>query len=171
MYFLCTFNNKLLHICNNQLVSYQETKNRKNNQMSKTEKNVYVKITPEINSLTIDYNVRILSKKKPSGYSCYLPGFNIYFFAKDDDTMLKKAELMSRFYFDHFMKFTPKQGLKRLVLDLNKKGFKAENNMSTIQNLINNRVVKANFKAPDFKVHQDFRQTSEINVERKFAIA
>ena len=78
---------------------------------------------------------------------------------------------MSRFYFDHFMKFTEKQGLKKLVLDLNKKGFKAENNMTTVHNLINNRIVKANFKAPEIIGHRDFHTASEISQEAKFAVA
>ncbi len=139
--------------------------------MSKTEPKVFVKIIPENGSITINYGFQVLYKQKQSGISCYLPGLNIYFFAKNEETMQKKAKLMSRFYFDHFMEFTEKQGLKKLVLDLNKKGFKAANNMTTIHSLINNRIVKANFKAPAFTGHEDFQTASAISQEAKFAVA
>lgn len=139
--------------------------------MSKTERKVFVKITPEKGSIVINYGVQVLFKEKGSGRSCFLPGLNIYFFAKTEEIMEKKARLMSRFYFDHYMQFTEKQGLKKLVLDLNKKGFKAENNMTTVHNLINNRIVKANFKAPAFTGHEDFQTASAISQEAKFAVA
>lgn len=139
--------------------------------MSKKESKIFVKISPEKSRIDINYRVQVLSKVKDSGLSCYLPGFNIYFFAIDKEAMEKKARIMSGFYFDHFMKFTTKQGLKKLVLDLNKKGFRAENNMTTVHKLINNKIVKANFKAPEITVHPDFEPAFEISQDTKFAVA
>lgn len=123
------------------------------------------------NKIEITYQVNIRVIKKESGrFSCFINGFNIYFGANDNDIIMKKAFALTRAYFDNFMEHMEKNRLKKLVLDLHKKGFKADNDITTVHKLVNNHFVPAKFKSTSV-VPRDFVNSPSINHASKFQVA
>lgn len=136
--------------------------------------NVFVEVKPNPKEQVVEftYGALTLYNESPSGgFSCFVPGFNVYFSANSIDMVDKKTKVLVGFYFDHFMKHAQKQGFKKLILDLHKKGFKANNDTTTVHKLINNNIIPAKFKAPDFDFGRDYKSSSMINQGTKFAMA
>ena len=141
--------------------------NEQNNQF------LFVNLVPEDDALRVTCQYKILYNEKPNGNSCFLPGLNIYFFAIDNDTMIKKGRVLTKYYFDYFLKHTAKNGLKKLALDLNKKGFKLQSDHnSTMHKLVNKKPVKANFlRSLNDEVPENFSTASSVNQREEFALA
>ena len=127
--------------------------------MTTSQESTSVSITPISGKKTIKVSsrIQILYNPTETGRSCYIPGFEIYFSASDEVVMLKKSQTLTRFYFDHYLKHSTKSGMKSFVLDLHKRGFKANNDISTVHSLINNKMIKAKFNSPLFKIPENFK--------------
>ena len=132
----------------------------------------FVKFTPfdDGKGLNVSVSLRTMFKKKQNGLACFLPGFNIFFFAKDQDAVKAKSIALSKMYLDHYLSSDMKHGLRKLVLELRKKGFTSENNTSTIHSLINNKIVPAKFKSAEV-IPLDFKSAESFNQNANFAIA
>ena len=128
-----------------------------------------IKISNVGGKLSISGNVRVLSVKTAAGFSCYVTGFDIYFAAKDDETKKKKALTFVKFYLDNFMLFSGKNNIRKLVMNLNKKGFRADNHNAVMFELVNNKIVKANFKTVKPLVPTDFVNADAFS--EKFEVA
>jgi len=103
-------------------------------------------------SVSIGYSVYYNQEDEKNMMSCYIPGFNISFSAKNAEAMDKKAKALVHSFVDYFFIHAeegkqPRGGLKGITLELHKLGFKAANDMITVKKLINNEVVKAKFKS------------------------
>lgn len=130
-----------------------------------------VQIIPNKGNIEIECNIITLVKDTPTGnLNCYIPGFDIFFNAKDEDSIVKKAMGLAGIYFDSFMLHTGKLGLKKLVLDLNSKGFRSTNHQKTMVNLLNNRLLNANFKQSDSN-YENYERDRTINLDSKFSMA
>ena len=116
---------------------------------------IFLSIEPtERNTITVSVGFSTFSHTKvDSGMiSCYIPGFDISFSAKDQEAIDKKSHALVHAFIDYF--FIPvegikqsKGGLKGITLELHKLGFKANDDLITVKKLINNEVVKAKFKS------------------------
>ncbi len=134
----------------------------------------FVSIKPVDGKVLITWGlVTLVRPEKNNSFSCAIPSLNIFFSAKDKESIAKKTKYLSRFYFDHLMLHANKNGLKSLVLDLHKLGYKANNNIDTIHKLINNKVVPAKFKMNATKVPVDFDDAVEevIESDMEFALS
>jgi hypothetical protein len=106
-----------------------------------------IKVTPvENGKFTISGVVNVLAKAHDGKVSCYIPGFDIFFTASNDDIKKAKTIAFVKFYFDHFFKYEMKNALKKMAFDLNQKGFVAENHQSTMHDLVNNKIIPAKFR-------------------------
>jgi len=128
----------------------------------------FVSIIPQSERVGIRFGFRLYTRNESDGtISCAIPPFNIFFSAADKEMKDKKAKALTYMYFNHYMLHS-KNGLKKLVLDLHKIGFKANNDLTTVHNLINNKIVAAKFKLktpayiPDFSVSEDMESELAI---------
>ncbi len=123
----------------------------------------------------IDVNIQyaILMHVEQGIFSCIIPGFDIVFSAKDESAIDKKAATLVKSTFDHFLIHTEKNKLKSLALELHKLGFKSHNDMLTMRDLVNNKLIKAKFKPGPMPlgVAWDNAQTSNKQLEMKLAVA
>lgn len=89
--------------------------------------NTYIKISPEAKAIHIEWQAEIFTNQRQDGkLSCYIPGFEVYYTASNNDMLHLKAQKLTQFFFDHYLLDRKNKiiGLKRLMLDLNKKGFR-----------------------------------------------
>jgi hypothetical protein len=107
----------------------------------------FVLIAPKNEGIALSWGFTTFKTEDESGkFSCYIPAFDIYFSAKDQATIDKKSKVLTRMFFDHYVLHTGKGGLKNLVLQLHKLGFRAPNDGDTIQQFFKNKVIRAKFK-------------------------
>jgi len=133
----------------------------------------FVQFQPTKNELTITWGVNTLYKERKShgGFSCFIPGFDMYFSAKDTKQVDQKTEAIMGIYFEHFIEHIKKNGLKKLALDLHKSGFKATNDASAIQKMLNNIPIKAKFKKETSILPREFEHAKEKHFESNLAVS
>ena len=88
-----------------------------------------IQIISTDDKIHIEWNMTILyNDKENGGYSCFIPGWGIRYFAKSEEMIEVKAKAFTKFFFDHYLLDRKNQtiGFKRLMIDLNKKGFRDE---------------------------------------------
>ena len=120
-----------------------------------------IKIIPTKEKIRVDWEVQVLLNKKENGtLSCYLPGFEIYFSAKSEDMMRKKASMLTKFFFDHYLLDSKNQviGFKRLMLDLNKKGFRDKRH---------SEVMYKSMRSLPFKASMENGYNTQINTRKR----
>ncbi len=91
------------------------------------------------------WGIIMLTKKIDSVQSVYLPGYDIYYSAKDDETARKKAIALTQVYFRHFV--NRKNGIGALALELHRLGFKAPKDALTLSRLLKREISDARFKS------------------------
>jgi hypothetical protein len=110
----------------------------------------------------------VTHKEDDGGYSCYIPGFDIYFSAKDIDAMNKKSRVLTKLYFNHFLR-DPKNGLKHFALELHKSGFKTVGGDFEMKQLLGNKHVNSKFKSM-VNLPERFASSSIIEQESNMSL-
>src|SRR5579871_6530179 len=133
----------------------------------------FVSIKPLGKQIDVTWGYTTLTRSEEDGrVSCYIPSFDIYFSAKDEESSVKKGMILSRMFFDHYLIHdNSKHGLKRLVLQLHKLGFKATNDAYTIHKLSNNIIIPAKFKVSDKAIPYEFMEATSSAHQSKMAVA
>jgi hypothetical protein len=145
------------------------TKKEKMEQM-KTITNPYVSTHFEGEDLVVSWGFSTLKRIVDGGkLLCYIPGFDMYFMAANEEMAAKKAEAMTGLLMDHFFIHSKKQGLKLFALEMRKKGFKTEKDLYTIGQFVKNIPTAAKFKTkatrpPEFADAEEFHQESKMTL-------
>ena len=132
----------------------------------------FVEVTPLKNgNIFVSWGYDILKKQEENSvFSCYIPSFDIYFAASDEEMIEKKSNAMTKSFFDNFFIYNEKHPLKYMALELAKKGFKE--NMMTMKSLVKDNIaVNANFKSLGIKPKdfEDAEKTHKVsNMEMAF---
>lgn len=109
-----------------------------------TKESPFVVIKPDGRQVHIVWGFTTYRRKEEGKLSCYIPAFDIYFSAKDEEVMQQKSRALTNMYISHFAN-DGKTGLKKLVMQLHKLGFKAPNDALTMKRIMNNELVNAKF--------------------------
>lgn len=129
---------------------------------------VKFKPIPEIKKVQVTYSFSILSQDEDEGHACYIPGFDVYFFANTQEEILSIGRSMLSTYFDFWIK---NQGYKAFFLELNKIGFRTENHTFAMQKLLNRKKVgNTKFKLLRGNVPSEFLAATRFNQEADFAV-
>lgn len=124
---------------------------------------------PEVNKLTINYSFTTLFNEAEEGMYCYIPGFDIHFFATSDEERTSISRAMTQSFFDFWVK---EQGQKSFLLHLNKVGFRTQNHNFAMQSLLNSRKInKTKFKLLRDNIPAEYASAKKFNVEADFAVA
>ncbi len=78
--------------------------------------------------------------------SCYIPGFDMYFSASDDEMVEKKSYAITKLFLDHFFIHNKKHSLQKLALELRKLGFKDDKDATVMSSYVKNKLIPAKFK-------------------------
>ncbi|MEJ7828391.1 MAG: hypothetical protein WKF91_09355 [Segetibacter sp.] len=136
-----------------------------------SKKNEFVKIRPEGSSILVHWSLNIFYKPKESGrLACSIPSFNINFTANDTETVVTKGKALTRIFFDHFFVHS-KNGLKNVALELQKLGYRTDNNAYTIHKFSHNQVMPTKFKNGNMVVPTAFQDANQITVESEMQVA
>ncbi len=100
------------------------------------------KITIDLkgDKIRIDYVIQM--RNEDGMVSCYMPGFDMYFSAPDNASVVAISDSMIQHFFNYWIEI---EGWKRFVLQIHKLGFRSKMHNSEMQNLLNNRPSKAKF--------------------------
>jgi len=92
----------------------------------------------------IGWSFQIFFNKEEGGkFSCYIPGFDIWFTTSEKEKIEHTAVRLTSTFFDYHMEIIEKDHLKSLALALNKLGFKAvKNPLLTLQDMVHNKLSK-----------------------------
>ena len=130
----------------------------------------FISFRPVGRLIEVKWRMTIFKKEKDTGrYACFIPALNIHFTSKDKESAANKAKALSRIYFDHFLAHS-KNGLKKIVLELHKLGFRAPNDTYTVHKFANNSVIPAKFKLPDGEVPENYINAHQTMVESEMEI-
>jgi hypothetical protein len=97
------------------------------------------------NQIEVTWTFRCFIKNEAGKKSCFIPGFDIYFSADDNDIIKRKAAALTKFFFDYFFIDNSKDAIKKLALELHKRGFKAEHDAAVMHSYVNLKIVPAKF--------------------------
>lgn len=135
--------------------------------------NVFVSITPVSDhqiGVKIGYSVLTYKEEGSNLLSCYIPAFDISYSAADLDVAKRKGAILIKSLTDHFFLHT-KNGLKGIVLELHKLGFKTHDDMLTVKQLINHKIVKAKFQPTMEYSGSQFSLADKIDNELEMQLA
>lgn len=109
--------------------------------------NVFIKPVKKQTAIEVSWQYTVFIHKEPVEglYSCFIPDFDIYFSAPSHEIGREKGDTLLKGFFDHLLLHSKKPGIKALGVELHKRGFKAQNNMVVMRDMIRNRSVKAKF--------------------------
>lgn len=128
-------------------------------------KQPFVSINTDGGNVDITWGMTTLRKKEKDGkLSCYIPAFDFYFSASDNEMVEKKGRIMGHLFFDHFFIHNKRNALKLLALELHKRGFKAEKDNYTMSQLVKNIPINTKFKLVGIKP-AGFENADEIHQE------
>lgn len=140
-----------------------------NHNQKEIKTSISFKPVPELKKIRITYSFTTLTKKEENGLLCYIPGFDIHFFAPNDEERKKIGAAMTKSFFDFWIK---DQGQKSLLLHLNKCGFRTENHNFAMQKLLNNsKISKTKFRLLRDSIPSEFQTAQKFNEEAEFAVA
>jgi hypothetical protein len=133
-------------------------------------KEVTISIAPKEGKISVNWSFNILSTKKDGGvYICYIPVFNMFFSAIDEQSIEKKSKVMTGLYFDRFfIHGDKKNSIKNLTVDLRKKGLIPTKYDYSMPKLLKNNIVKTSFlNKVDSKIPDGFyaENTRSVNHE------
>lgn len=136
--------------------------------MEKKESITSILIVQEKTGTHVQWYIPIFTNQRDGGkISCYLPGFEIFFSAKDTETAKIKATTLAKFFFDHYLldRKNKKIGFKRLMIDLNKKGFRDKAHNDVMFKSMKGLPVKATMKSAPKDAPEGYRETNSIKEE------
>ncbi len=116
-------------------------------------------------------NWRYSALRKKGSNLCYIPGFDMYFSATNDEMVRDKSKAVMRCFFDHIFIHNKKNSLKQLAIELKKKGFSAkEMDAMVMKKFLKNIPTNANFSSNAQKPF-DFNGAVEVNQDAEMEIA
>lgn len=95
-------------------------------------------------------------------YSCYIPGFDLFFSAKSENQMMERGRQMMKTFFDYWVQ---EEGYKNFVLKIHKLGFKAPKHNFVIKQYLNKRPANAKFKMVNIDTPLGFENSREVEME------
>lgn len=124
------------------------------------------------NGIQLTHAYRVKYKKSEEGrLSCYIPSLDIYFGCKNKEAVRDKSRTLTNLYFDHFFVHS-KDGVKKLILELHKLGFKSNDNYAyLIHKLSKREFIPAKFKSVGSQSPDEFLEASEITDEATMEVA
>lgn len=134
---------------------------------------VFVSITPVSDhqiGVKIGYSILNFKEEGSSMLSCYIPAFDISYSASDLESASRKGAILIKSLTDHFFLHT-NDGLKGIVLELHKLGFKAHDDMLTVKQLINHKIVKAKFQPTREYSGSEFSSADKVDHELDMQLA
>jgi len=103
------------------------------------------------------------------GCACYIPGFEIYLGARSEEERMKKSKILTKLYFSHFLD-NGKYGLKNLILELHKLGFRSENDLMVVKQLIDRKPIDSYFTS-NLPLPIEFEDAPREEVKQELAVA
>lgn len=140
-----------------------------------TPKQAFVTITPEQGKVKVTWGITTYRKRELEGgkISCYIPAFDIFFSAVDEEARIKKSRVLSRMLIDHIVLHgkEKKDGIKALALYLRKIGFKAAEGDFALKEILNNRITTTKFRSGSKTPPKDFEMAGAELVEADMEVA
>lgn len=134
--------------------------------MAEKRNDTYIQFTPE--GMKYGFYAYCV-EEKGGNYSWYVPAYDIYFSSPSKEEGSRRAKLMVSSFFNFWVK---QQGIKQFGLQLHKLGFRATNDHhTTLQQFLNNHIVKSKFKSPESKLPFDFEAAEQFEQEGEMAVA
>jgi len=131
----------------------------------------YVSFMPKGNKTEVFYSFTTFQKPEANKISCFIPSFNIYFSATDKEMVHKKSVALTKIYLRHFGRHS-KGGVKDLVLQLHKLGFKAPNDALTLKRILkDHQAVNAKFKSSNETLPDGFYGAERIEHQEELEVA
>ncbi len=143
--------------------------------MADQDKKAVIHIHPVENKMRIDWQfwVRYMAIEETNTLACYIEGFDIHFYAIDKPSMDKKAVALTDMFFDYFLD-DDKKGIKPLVLELHKKGFKTKNDTLDMKRILkDNKIGDTKFNLQPRNIPEAFiaAQSSKQENNKLLALA
>jgi hypothetical protein len=129
-----------------------------------------IKVTASDNKIKMNISSTIFYKVSSCGLSCYVPGFNFAFSAKDIEWAKRKTNAMTTIFLDHYISTNSSdQGLNKLYMQLYKNGFRPNDHGILLNELVK-KGVRRNFTFLSTRVDNvpegfDLHQQSEFESE------
>jgi len=131
--------------------------------------NIEFKPLPQERSTEVKFQYSTLFIEDGNGVSCFIPGFDLRFFAPTVDESKLIGKALTRSYLDYWMN---EQGQNAFLLELSRMGFKTAKHDFVIQNLLKNKPQpKVNFKKLRSSIPSEFENAQKFNEEANFAMA
>ncbi len=81
-------------------------------------------------------------------FSGYIPGFDIYLYGNDRDSLRAKSRNITHIFIDNFLGNMRPDGLSEFAKQLKRRGFFEEkNNNKAMKDLLDNKLTNASFKS------------------------
>ena len=154
---MCLFTSKLLtYMSDNKIIP----------------ENSYVSWKPTKGGIDVSWSYRVYYKQNKERITGCIPSLGIYFSAKDMDTFRMKEEAMSHSYFDTFFLHAKKDGLKKIIVELSKRGFLAHTNSNfLIHRISKNDIQPTKFKAKVANIPPAYEGAESIDKTMKRELA
>lgn len=127
------------------------------------------------NRIDIHWSFKLFTQYKEGveRVTCYIPSFDIYFDANSKADASIRSKIVTKMYIDHFLHHS-KRGVRDLVLQLHKLGFKAPNDNLVLKRLLKDgKLDNTNFYAPSGReVHlpSTFKNASSVTENAAMAV-
>jgi hypothetical protein len=130
----------------------------------KEESKSVISFIPKKSGFRITFSTKMYYKKSSSGqgFIVFVPGLDIHFYAPSKEEISNKTDVICKMYFDHFLKHSGKQGIKKLALELHRKGFKSSGGNGDLQSLLNNQFLKTKFVGEQSVLNEDIKNLQAL---------
>ena len=132
----------------------------------------YISINPLKTEIEVMWHYTTFYRKKENGrIACYIPSFDIHFTADNIDACREKSNGLTAIFFDHFLESGIKNGMKQLVLNLHRLGFRSIQDSMVMKDFAHNKVIKAKFTGNIPSIPYGFSENQKIESQSKLAMA
>lgn len=135
----------------------------------------FIEIKPNPSKkIEVTWGYTILYRNESDGmFSCFIPGFEIYFSALNKDAIEHKSKVMMQLLFDHFFIHNADSNpIKSLSLHLRKLGFRINGNDTLKMRELINNVVKSKSKFSSImEVPFEFNDAAQLEKKSELEFA
>ncbi|WP_157687590.1 hypothetical protein [Pedobacter psychrophilus] len=130
----------------------------------------YINITTKNNGVNITYAYHVLQSDKNEfgNINCYIPAFDIYFFAKSEEEGVLIGKALTKTFFSYWFS---NQGMEKFALEINRLGFTSKNHQTAMFQLVKEKKIKNSIRfnsireniPAGFETARKKIQTGELN--------
>lgn len=122
-----------------------------------------IQFVPKGNVMNVRFGYRLMyNKDEPGIINYYIPGFNLFFSANDEETGSKRGKAMVRAFLDYWIN---QESPRSFILEIHKLGFRTKNHDLVMKEFLHKKITSSKFNSSQSTVPEHFNDGSKEEEE------